>query len=70
MGRDDELRTTFGLFQNAQKLDLIWNNIITTTAESTSVNIVRGFNLTLVFNPSDIERIDGSANIYLPPRPD
>jgi hypothetical protein len=62
-GRDDELRTTFGLFQNAQKLDLIWNNIITTTAESTSVNIVRGFNLTLVFNPSDIERIDGSANI-------
>ena len=62
-GRDDELRTTFGLFQNAQKLDLIWNNIITTTAESTSVNIVRGFNLTLVFNPSDIERIDGYANI-------
>ena len=27
-GRDDEMRTTFGLFQNAQKLDLIWNNII------------------------------------------
>ena len=62
-GRDDDMRTTFGLFQNAQKLDLIWNNIITTTAESTSVNIVRGFNLTLVFNPGDIERIDGYANI-------
>ncbi len=62
-GRDDEMRTTFGLFQNVQKLDLIWNNIITSTAESTSVNILRGFNLTLVFNPGDIELIDGYANI-------
>ena len=51
------------LFQNAQKLDLIWNNVISTSAESTSVNVVRGFNLTLVFNPSDIERIDGLANL-------
>ena len=62
-GRDDEMRTTFGLFQNAQKLDLIWNNIISTAAESTHVNVVRGFNLTLIFNPSDIERIDGYANL-------
>jgi hypothetical protein len=62
-GRDDDMRATYGLFQNAQKLDLIWNNIISTTAESTNVNIVRGFNLTLVFNPSDIERIDGYANV-------
>jgi len=64
-GRDDDMRTTFGLFQNAQKLDLIWNNIISTTAESTNVNVIRGFNLTLVFNPSDIERIDGYANLTL-----
>ena len=64
-GRDDEMRSTFGLFQNAQKLDLIWNNIISTSAESTSVNVVRGFNLTLVFNPSDIERVDGYANLTL-----
>lgn len=61
-GRDDEMRTTFGLFQNAQKLDLIWNNIVQTAAESTHVNIVRGFNLTVIFNPSNIERIDGYAN--------
>jgi len=64
-GRDDDMRTTFGLFQNAQRLDLIWNNIISTTAESTNVNVIRGFNLTLVFNPSDIERIDGYANLTL-----
>jgi hypothetical protein len=64
-GRDDEIRTTFGLFQNAQKLDLIWNNIISSSTDSTRVNVVRGFNLTLVFNPSDIERVDGYANLTL-----
>ncbi len=62
-GRDEEMRTTFGLFQNVQKIDLIWNNIVSTSAESTRVNVVRGFNLTLVFNPSDIERVDGYANL-------
>jgi hypothetical protein len=64
-GRDEEMRSTFGLFQNAQKLDLIWNNIVSTAAESTQVNVVRGFNLTIVFNPSDIERVDGYANLTL-----
>jgi hypothetical protein len=62
-GRDEEMRTTFGLFQNAQKLDLIWNNITNSTADSNSVTIIRGFNLTLVFNPSDIEVVNGNANI-------
>jgi hypothetical protein len=61
-GRDDEMRTTFGLFQNVQKLDLIWNNIISTAADSMTVTVVRGFNLTVIFNPSDIERVDGYAN--------
>jgi hypothetical protein len=62
-GRDDEMRTTYGLFQNTQRIDLIWNNIISSTADSTTVNVVRGFNLTIVFNPSDVERIDGYANL-------
>lgn len=62
-GRDEEMRTTYGLFQNVQKLDLIWNNITSTAADSTHVNVVRGFNLTLMFNPGDIERIDGYANL-------
>jgi hypothetical protein len=62
-GRDEEMRSTYGLFQNAQKLDLIWNNVVSSSAESTRVNVVRGFNLTIVFNPSDIERIDGYANL-------
>ncbi|MEO8168634.1 MAG: hypothetical protein ABI623_10320 [bacterium] len=62
-GRDTELRTTFGLFQNAQRLDLIWNNILSSSTDSTRVNVVRGFNLTITFNPSDITRVDGYANL-------
>ncbi|HXX64270.1 MAG TPA: hypothetical protein VEO56_10800 [Bacteroidota bacterium] len=64
-GRDEEMRTTYGLFQNAQRLDLIWNAVVSTSAESTSVNVVRGFTLTVVFNPSDIEEVDGYANLTL-----
>lgn len=62
-GRDTELRTTFGLFQNAQRLDLIWNNILSTSTDSTRVNVVRGFNLTIIFNPSDITLVSGYANL-------
>lgn len=64
-GRDTELRTTYGLFQNAQRLDLIWNNTIPTSGNSTPTDtvIVRGFNLTITFNPSDISRVDGYAKI-------
>ncbi|MFH0735394.1 MAG: hypothetical protein V1773_12640 [bacterium] len=62
-GRDEELRVTSGLFQNAQRLDLIWNNIISATSDST--NIVRSFNLTITFNPTDIIFIEGRVNLSL-----
>jgi hypothetical protein len=64
-GRDDEMRTTNGLFSNSQRLDLVWNATISTTFDSTRVNIIRGFNLTITFNPNDIERISGYANLTL-----
>ncbi|MER3525399.1 MAG: hypothetical protein C4326_15500 [Ignavibacteria bacterium] len=65
-GRDTELRATYGLFTNSQKLDLIWNNITTQTdSAQVRTTIVRGFNLTITFNPSDITRIDGYANITM-----
>jgi hypothetical protein len=60
-GREEEMRSTYGLFQNAQKLDLIWNNIVSSANDSNQVTVVRGFNLTIVFNPSDVERVDGYA---------
>ncbi|HEX9006087.1 MAG TPA: hypothetical protein VF889_02245 [Bacteroidota bacterium] len=62
-GREEDMRTTYGLFQNAQKLDLIWNNVISSASDSNSVTVVRGFTLTLVFNPSDIEDIYGLASL-------
>jgi hypothetical protein len=62
-GRGDEMRSTYGLFQNAQKIDLIWNATASSAAESTRVTVVRSFTLTIVFTPSDIDRIDGFANL-------
>lgn len=64
-GRDEEMRTTYGLLHNSQKLDLIWNNIIFSSSDSVSANIVRSFNLTVTFNPTDIIRLDGRVNLFL-----
>ena len=64
-GRDEEMRSTYGLFQNAQKLDLIWTNYVSSTSDSTTVDVLRGFTLTIVFNPSDIEQVDGYASLTL-----
>lgn len=64
-GRQDEMKTTYGLFQNAQRLDLIWNNIFLITQDSTSAVVVRGFNLTIALNPTDIIRVDGRVNLSL-----
>lgn len=64
-GRVDEMRTTSGLFQNSQRLDLIWNNILLSTIDSLDANIVRSFNLNITFNPTDVVRIDGRVNVSL-----
>lgn len=64
-GRDEEMRTTYGLFETAQKLDLIWNNIVLSTEDSLFANIVRSFNLTITFNPTDVIRVDGRVNLSL-----
>ncbi len=63
-GRDEEMGITSRLFQNVQRLDLVWNNIVTLSTDSgnTSATITRNFNLTVTFNPSDIARVDGYAN--------
>lgn len=62
-GRDEEMKVTYGLFQNTQRLDLVWNNIITITGDSTG--IIRSFNLTITFNPTDIIYVDGRVNLLL-----
>ena len=62
-GRDEEMKVTWGLFQNSQRLDLVWNNIVSMTEDSS--NIVRSFNLTITFNPTDIIFVDGRVNLDL-----
>ena len=62
-GREDEMRVTSGLFNNSERLDLIWNNIVAITSDST--NVVRSFNLTITFNPTDIIFVDGKVNLQL-----
>jgi len=62
-GRNDEMRSTYGLFQSVQSLALIWNNEIASSGSDTLRWSVRGFNLTVTFNPSDIIRVDGYAKL-------
>lgn len=63
--RDEDMRTTDGLFQNSQRLDLIWNNIVLSTEDSLTANIIRSFNLNITFNPTDVVRVDGRVNLSL-----
>ena len=62
-GREDEMRSAYGLFNNSERLDLIWNNIVAITSDST--NVVRSFNLTITFNPTDVIFVDGRVNLQL-----
>ena len=64
-GRDEEMKTTYGLFQNSQRLDLIWNNEVLNSQDSLNATIVRAFNLTITFNPTDIVRVNGRVNLSL-----
>ena len=68
--RDEDLRTTNGLFKNVERLDLIWNNIVLSTVDSLNATIVRSFNLNITFNPTDVVRVDGRVNLSLRKNPD
>jgi hypothetical protein len=66
-GRDEELHTSYNLFQNVQRLDLIWKDTSSTfvNPENTLSSISRGFDLTVTFNPSDKVFINGYAKITM-----
>jgi hypothetical protein len=66
-GRDEEMRTTNSLFQNVQQLDLVWNNIASSfiNTDSTQASVSRNFNLTVMFDPGYVVRVDGYANLTL-----
>jgi hypothetical protein len=66
-GYDEELRATYGMFQNVMRLDLVWNNITSTdsTASIDTIRVTRNFNLTVTFNPADIISVTGYARFTL-----
>jgi hypothetical protein len=62
-GREDEMRITYAMFNNTERLDLIWNNIVAITSDS--ANVIRSFSLTVTFNPTDVRFVDGKVNLQL-----
>ncbi len=68
-GRDEEMKTTYGLFQNSQRLDLIWNNISLSSEDSLKATIVRAFSLTVTISPTYVLRVDGKVNLALKKNP-
>lgn len=64
-GREQELITTYRLFQAAQSLELVWNEIFVDVGDTLVRDVSRSFNLTIVFNPADIVRLNGIANFRL-----
>lgn len=68
-GREQELITTYRLFQAAQSLELVWNEIFVDVGDTVLRDVSRSFNLTIVFNPADIVRINGIANFRIRKNP-
>jgi hypothetical protein len=64
-GRDEEMIATNGLFQAAQNLDLVWNDIVLAAGDSLLYDVSRGFVLTITFSPTDVVRIQGRVNLRL-----
>ncbi len=64
-GRDEEMKVTNGLFSNTERRDIIWNNIVLSSVDTNKATIIRSFNLTITFNPTDVYRVDGKVNLTL-----
>lgn len=64
-GRDEDMLATAGLFNAAQQLDLVWNDVVIADGDSLVQSISRGFNLTITFSPTDIIRAQGRVNLRL-----
>lgn len=60
-----EMRTTSRLFDNSLKTEVVWNNITVMIGDSLNMNVKRSFNLTITFNPSNIVRLYGFADMNL-----
>ncbi len=64
-GRAEEMLATAGLFRNTQNLDLTWNGVEIQDGDSLALNVSRGFNLEVVYNPAEIDRVYGRIKLRL-----
>ncbi|MGO9482734.1 MAG: hypothetical protein ACLP05_13270 [Candidatus Kryptoniota bacterium] len=60
-GRDDEMRSTYNMFELVNRLTLSWNSISSSTQDSLHATVTRAYTLEVAFNPADITDVDGTA---------
>ena len=65
LSRTEDMMTTYRLFSAVQNLDFIWNEIVLQSGDDVSQTVMRSFNLTITFSPTDIVRIWGRVNFVL-----
>ena len=63
--REEDMITTYRLFNAAHSLDLVWNEIITIEGTDTEQNISRNFNVTIIFSATDVVYASGKAYFVL-----
>lgn len=64
-GRQDDMITTSRLFLATQNIDLAWNDVVIEIGDSLTKDISRGFNLSIVFSPTDAVNINGRVNLRI-----
>lgn len=63
--REEDMQTTYRLFNAAQNLDFVWNDILANDGTETERTISRSFDLTITFSPSDVVRVYGRVFFIL-----
>ncbi len=64
-GRDEDMMTTAGLFQTAQSIDLVWNDIVYSIGDSLTYDVSRSFTMAITFDITDVLRVQGRVNFRL-----
>jgi hypothetical protein len=64
-GRDEEVRTTSGLFQSSESLNLLWGNVLDSSGTATTFDISRTYSLDVTYNGADVQHVDGRAIFHL-----
>ena len=65
LSREEDMVTTYRLFNAAKNLNLIWNEIITKEGNDLEQNITRNFNLTITFDVTDVVYVTGKVYFIL-----